>query len=341
MGRIAMHLRLRLLMATTALLYLGPLLAGLAGQGWEVVPVMALIFVLWLQILRPHEWPRDLAAWRRPKVWARAAARAAVQLLLVVVLFGIGRGIGGVAGVLPLWHPALPVAVSFLSIPLSRLVWDPWKMQATERLLDEAIATLRAPDLGAADLRPPALRPPALRAPARGAEALRAQVAAASVAELLALPETTAPADLVAAVDEVVAQDGGGVALAALVAALPPGGPARPALRRAVIDWAVDPDRVARAQPWGTVRAAMAVAGQDAALLRHVVPRATRLAGALPHLAEGFPSTPDLFDTLAGVDAPDLREGLLDLIRTLERARDPEAGAQGAGWGEGLHRRAG
>jgi hypothetical protein len=48
-----MHNKLRLLMGTTALLYLGPLLAGLRGFGWPVVPVFAAIFVLWLIVLRP------------------------------------------------------------------------------------------------------------------------------------------------------------------------------------------------------------------------------------------------------------------------------------------------
>ncbi|MDZ4097043.1 MAG: hypothetical protein U1D35_19280, partial [Paracoccaceae bacterium] len=120
-----MHNRLRLLMGANALLYFGPLLAGLGGFGWSLVPVFAAIFVLWLIILRPQEWPDSLADWRRPETLVALAARAAVQLLLVAVCFGIGRGIGGVLGAVPPFPVMLPIAISFLSIPLARLIWKP------------------------------------------------------------------------------------------------------------------------------------------------------------------------------------------------------------------------
>ena len=55
-----MRSRLRLLMGATALLYLGPVLAGLGGFGWSVVPVFTAIFLLWLIVLRPHQWPQRL-----------------------------------------------------------------------------------------------------------------------------------------------------------------------------------------------------------------------------------------------------------------------------------------
>ena len=54
------------------------------------------------------------------------AARAAVQLLLVVALFAVGRGIGGILGAMTGFPTLLPVAISFLSIPLARMIWDPW-----------------------------------------------------------------------------------------------------------------------------------------------------------------------------------------------------------------------
>jgi hypothetical protein len=38
----------------------------------------------------------------------------------------------------------LPVAVSFLSIPLARMIWDPWRADAGEVVLDEALARLEA-----------------------------------------------------------------------------------------------------------------------------------------------------------------------------------------------------
>ena len=137
-----MQARLRLLKGATALLYLGPLLAGIAGYGWRVVPLFLGIFLLWLFILRPQQWPRKWADWSRPEALIALLTQGVVQLLLVVVSLGIGRGIGGVLGVMPESPLMLPVAVSFLSIPLARMLWDPWRADAGEVVLDEALARL-------------------------------------------------------------------------------------------------------------------------------------------------------------------------------------------------------
>lgn len=138
-----MENRLRLMQGATALLYFGPLLAGLGGFGWSVVPVFVAIFVLWLFILRPHQWPRSLADWQSPQALVTLAAQVAVQVLLVLVCFGIGRGIGGVLGALPPFPLMLPIAVSFLSIPLCRMIWDPWKMAEMDRFLGDALAQIK------------------------------------------------------------------------------------------------------------------------------------------------------------------------------------------------------
>ena len=137
-----MQNRLRLLMAATALLYFGPLLAGLGGFGWAVIPVFAAIFLLWLVIVRPQDFPRTLADWANPEALIGFAARAAVQVLLVLVCFGLGRGIGGVLGSLPALPLMLPIAISFLSIPLARLIWDPWKAQAMDQFLADALVQI-------------------------------------------------------------------------------------------------------------------------------------------------------------------------------------------------------
>jgi hypothetical protein len=137
-----MQARLRLLKGATALLYLGPLLAGIAGYGWRVVPLFLGIFLLWLFILRPQQWPRKWADWSRPEALIALLTQSVVQLLLVAVSLGIGRGIGGVLGVMPEIPLMLPVAVSFLSIPLARMLWDPWRADAGEVVLDEALARL-------------------------------------------------------------------------------------------------------------------------------------------------------------------------------------------------------
>lgn len=126
-------------MGATALLYMGPLLAGLGGFGWAVVPVFAAIFMLWLVIIRPQDFPRNLQDWMRAEGLVAFVARAAVQLLLVLVCFGLGRGIGGVLNSLPAFPLMLPIAISFLAIPLARLIWDPWKADAMDKLLDDAL----------------------------------------------------------------------------------------------------------------------------------------------------------------------------------------------------------
>lgn len=137
-----MQNQLRLLKGATALLYFGPLLAGLGGAGWAIVPVFAGIFLLWLIILRPQEFPQTLAEWSRPEALVACCARMAVQLLLVLVLFGVGRGIGGVLGSLPNIPYMLPIGISFLAIPLARLIWDPWKAGAMDKLLDDALSQI-------------------------------------------------------------------------------------------------------------------------------------------------------------------------------------------------------
>ena len=54
-----MQNRVRLLMGASALLYMGPLLAGLSGMGWAALPVFMALFALWLVVMRPAQWPRD------------------------------------------------------------------------------------------------------------------------------------------------------------------------------------------------------------------------------------------------------------------------------------------
>ena len=76
--------RLRLFRFSTALLYVGPLLAGLMGQGWAMV-----------------------------------------------LAFAVGRGIGGVLALKPALPAVLPLALSVLSVPLSRLLSGPHGMVET------------------------------------------------------------------------------------------------------------------------------------------------------------------------------------------------------------------
>lgn len=137
-----MENRRRLLMAANGLLYFGPLLAGLAGFGWGLVLVFTAIFVLWLVILQPYEFPVNRAEWMSPDAWVAVSARAAVQLLFVALLFGVGRGIGGILGSVPGFPAMLPLGISFLSVPLARLIWDPWAQPAQQPAAPPAHPTL-------------------------------------------------------------------------------------------------------------------------------------------------------------------------------------------------------
>lgn len=140
-----MHNRLRWLMGATALLYIGPLMAGLGGYGWPLVPVFLVLFLLWQFILRPQNWPRQFHEWTQYQAWATLFSNAAIQLLFVALLFGIGRGIGGALGFVPPYGEMLPVAISFLSIPLARMIWDPWKVNEINNLIDHAIDQIAHP----------------------------------------------------------------------------------------------------------------------------------------------------------------------------------------------------
>ena len=140
-----MNNRMRWLMGATALLYIGPLMAGLGGYGWPLVPVFTLLFVLWQFIIRPQNWPRQFHDWTQYQAWATLFSNAAIQLLFVVLLFGVGRGIGGALGFVPPYSEMLPVAISFLSIPLARMIWNPWKINEINGFLDHAIDQIAHP----------------------------------------------------------------------------------------------------------------------------------------------------------------------------------------------------
>jgi hypothetical protein len=128
-----------LYVAATLLLYAGPVLAGIAGLPWDVAPVFAAIFLLWLVVLRPQMWPRTLADWLTPSALAAFVARALVQVLLVLACMAIGRSIGGLFDPPPASPRAVALGLSLASVPLCRLIWDPVKAQQMEALLDDAL----------------------------------------------------------------------------------------------------------------------------------------------------------------------------------------------------------
>ena len=126
-----MHDRVRLLRLGTGLLYFGPLLAGLMGQGWVMVLAFAAIFLLWSMIIHPQLWPRSLSDLGRSEASVALAALVTTQLLLVILMFAVARGIGGVLNLKPALPAYLPLVLSCLAVPLSRIIWNPGAVAGT------------------------------------------------------------------------------------------------------------------------------------------------------------------------------------------------------------------
>ena len=194
-------------MAATLPLYLGPLLAGFGGMGWSGTPVFVALMALWFVVMRPHQWPRQMAHWTS-EMAVSAAAQVAISAVIVVVLFAIGRGIAGVAA-LSLAVPLLvPVGLSFLAIPLSWMV--------------------AVPRSG----------PPLASGAARTEDPM--------LAGLLALPEDADPVLIAEAVDAALSAPGGHARMAQLAEALDKAHGLHLALREGVILWATDAASVGR-----------------------------------------------------------------------------------------------
>jgi hypothetical protein len=312
-----MPVRLRLLKGATALLYFGPLLAGLSGFGWDYVPFFVAIFVLWLIILRPEQWPGSVAEWRAVQAWGASLTIVLSQVLLVAVLFGLGRGIGGIAGFLTVLNPLLPLAISFVAIPLCRSLWDARRAADEGIYLDDEAEQAQVPR-AAAD-------------------------AAAAVVPLLNLPDDAPEPGVSALVGDTLFSAGAALRLNALTATLKRPDRSHAALRRALVVWASEPEIVAHGSVPDAMSNAFSITDGNPDLLRVLVPRAMALIGAFPDRASGFPA-PALIrqmaaDGLTGGpmnDLPahlrdDLRDGLIALARAIEAtltdlrpAADPE-----------------
>lgn len=296
-----MRLPQRFLQAATAALYMGPLLAGLSGYGWGMIPPFVSIFVLWLVLTRPHQWPQTNAEWLTPRAWAAAFGQILSQILLVTLMFGIGRGIGGVLGFIPAFHPILPLALSFTAIPLMRLVWR------GEEALEQGVTV------------------DDLLYDSGSAAADRAPLAAtlASIAPLLTAEDDTPLPVLRRQLDAVIAGPDAWAALALLGEELA-GAPTaqHAALRRALIVWSTDPENLAAWQSAAAVRAAFTAAGHDCLLLDALLPRARLLLQARPSAAPQFPDAAVLDDTARRLDRAETIAALRDLTDLLRAAHD-------------------
>ncbi len=297
---------LRGLKVLSLLLYIGPLVAGMSGLGPGMIAPFVGIFVVWLMVLRPEQWPSTPEEWLTGHAWGAALTQVLSQTLLVCVLLAVGRGLGAVANIPPRLDPVLPLALSFLAIPLCRMFWDSGEAAKVGVFLDADAEAAHAP-----------------RA---------ASQAAAAIVPLLNLADDMADALTADAVTKVMEPAGAELRLKAIVAALSHPDRSHAALRRALVLWATEPEIVAPGVLNGVMASAFEIAGSNTDLLRLYVPRALALIGAFPNRASSFPAPERLHKVAAEAfsadpkqDLPadlrkDLREGMLALARAVETA---------------------
>ena len=298
--------RLRLLKGATALLYFGPLLAGMSGFGFAMLVPFVAIFALWLMILRPEQWPSTAAEWLTAPAWGAAVTQVLSQVLLVTILFAVGRGIGGVAGFLPMTHPLFPLGVSVAAIPVSRMLWDTRRAAALGVFLDDEAEAGQAPHAAAE--------------------------AANAVQPLLRLADDAPEQAVRMAIDDTLSDPAAVLRLEAIVAGLARQDRSHTALRRAMVIWATEPEIVAPGYFPDVAAVAFAITNKNPDLLRLFLPRAIALVAAFPDRAATFPSPDSLrqaaaaeLDSGPNTDLPadlraDLQDGLNALARSVETA---------------------
>ncbi len=297
--------RMRLVKGATALLYIGPLIAGLCGFGWTMLAPFTAIFVVWLMVLRPEQWPASPEEWLSGQAWLAAVAQVLSQVVLVAALFGIGRGLGGLADIGTVFvNPILPLSVSFIAIPLCRMMWDSHEAASQGYFLDDEAES------------------------AYGESA--AGDAARAIIPLLNLPDSAPDAQVSTAVADTLAVMTADLRLDALCAALAKPDRSHAALRRALVLWTTEPEIVAPGLVPEGMAKAFAIANGNPDVLRLYVPRAVALLAAFPNRAQDFPHPQSLHDAAdadldPGQDLPahlqaDLRDGLHALARSIDAA---------------------
>ena len=268
--------RLRALKAATALLYFGALLAGLMGQGWGMVLAFVAVFLLWSVVLRPHLWPHRPGDLAQPGAMVVLAAQIASQTLLVILCFGVGRGIGGVLGVTPALPGFLPLGLSLLAVPLSRLIWNPAVMDIA----------------GLDPVHDQTLPPP--------------ETVASMLAQVMALPDAVTEAEVQPLLDAVATRGGALDIRQALTAAQ-----ARQRLSRAgrlvLILHATNAQVCVQLRGSRYPALAFATAGQDAGLLAVFARRCAEVLSVAPDLAEDCPKPDQVARAARALDSAALQ----------------------------------
>lgn len=117
-----MNVRDRAYFATSALVYSGPLYAGLAGYSFDVIPAFAVIFMLWLYVVRPQDWPQTPEAWRTPRALAWPLLILSGQMVLIGFCLVVGAGLGGILQFHAPLHLFLCLLISCLGVSVARLL---------------------------------------------------------------------------------------------------------------------------------------------------------------------------------------------------------------------------
>lgn len=113
-------LQLRIIRLSAALLYAGALLAGIGGFGLTLLPLLLVTFMLWQILRHPGAWPELPADWLSREALVPGLMLLCSQLLLVVLLCTIGRGIGAVLGAAAGFSPLSALLISLLALPVLR-----------------------------------------------------------------------------------------------------------------------------------------------------------------------------------------------------------------------------
>jgi hypothetical protein len=268
-------LRLRLYLAATALLYLGPVLAGWGGAPLAAWPVFAGIFLIWAFVMRPDDWPRSADA--------ASAGRAAMSILVLTALALACLALGWLLAALvapPIPLGAWPgVLLALLAVPLSRLVWNPAKARALDGILDDTIAQIRVAEAGGPAANLPGAPRPDLRQRAAEAEVM---------ATIDFVPDT--PPDRIASVMADLVSRFGPRRLIDGFATQFKGGRMNAAQRRALVMLATDPVHQGPLSGMDAQMLAFRASVPDAALLQLFASRYAPLLGDHPALVWDGPS---------------------------------------------------